>query len=543
MSSKRALLYSLLISLAIAIFVEHRVFYDPTAINDDVRNQIYWMARFIDPSYFSNDYIAAYFTQPSMISPIVGPLYQFLSHFADPKLATQFLVFPIIIFTTFFLFKAAEAHERSQILFEKFPDARHASPENAELTETSMSSSRDEHNKADGTLRTGSQYAFWVCFIFNLYIWTMKYTAGALPRSYFYLLFFLFLWLLTAKRWNWLVVCFTLQALIYPTAFFVSVLTLILEIFQDKKTRGSFDPAQIQTVFMGALAATTVFYFRYLRHHASQFGSMPSLAEALKMPEFYIDGRACVFILPFKFSTQFLPSITICLLLIIGSYFLIKKLLIRKLPFISTPRYLWTSAAASLFLFVLAHFVLFYLYLPHRYITYVLPLIPIFILGSILYQLDIKLAHKPLSIWLIAILCLALIYPHWNDDLIEIPGNEQQLYKFLKTVPSDALIAAPLKLASNIPAFSYRSVLVSSETNIPFHKNYYKEIQARTKALDLIYSSKNNTELTNIIQKYNIKYIVIDLKQNPDTALKNIPDSQVVYSTKKYLVVSTSFQK
>ena len=44
-----------------------------------------------------------------------------------------------------------------QSLFEKLPDARHASSENAELTETSMSSSRNEHNNADGTFRTGSK--------------------------------------------------------------------------------------------------------------------------------------------------------------------------------------------------------------------------------------------------------------------------------------------------------------------------------------------------------------------------------------------------
>ncbi len=48
----------------------------------------------------------------------------------------------------------------------KLPDARHASFENAELTETSMSSSRNEHNNADGTLQAGSKY----CFIGGGYI-------------------------------------------------------------------------------------------------------------------------------------------------------------------------------------------------------------------------------------------------------------------------------------------------------------------------------------------------------------------------------------
>ncbi len=40
-------------------------------------------------------------------------------------------------------------------LFEKLPDARHASSEDTELTKTSMSSPRNEHNNADGTFRIG----------------------------------------------------------------------------------------------------------------------------------------------------------------------------------------------------------------------------------------------------------------------------------------------------------------------------------------------------------------------------------------------------
>ena len=42
-------------------------------------------------------------------------------------------------------------------LFEKFPDARHASPEEPELTNASMRIPKDEHNNADGTLRIGSK--------------------------------------------------------------------------------------------------------------------------------------------------------------------------------------------------------------------------------------------------------------------------------------------------------------------------------------------------------------------------------------------------
>jgi cysteine desulfurase/selenocysteine lyase len=45
---------------------------------------------------------------------------------------------------------------KTENLFEKLPDARHASSEDAELTKSSMSSPRNEHNNADGTFRIGS---------------------------------------------------------------------------------------------------------------------------------------------------------------------------------------------------------------------------------------------------------------------------------------------------------------------------------------------------------------------------------------------------
>ncbi len=540
MSSKKALLYSILISLAIALVVEHRVFYDLTAINDDVRNQIYWMARFIDPNYFSNDYVASYFTQSSMISPLLSWIYQFFSQWVDPKVITQFLPFPIIILTTIFLFKATEIHGRSQILFTKLPDARHASPENAELTDTSMSSSRDEHNKADGTLWTGSKYALWVCYVFNLYIWTMKYTAGGLPRSFFYLLFFLFLWIFAAKRWKWLIPCFILQALIYPTAFFISLMTLIVEMVWTKLQQIKSSKRQTFFTLIALAAGIFVLYLRYIVDHTpNAFGRMTSLKEAIKMPEFYIDGRACVFIVPFNFNLSFkyFPCILVCLLVIWGAYYLLKKLISKRVSIVTIPRYIWSSSIASIILLVIAYLVLFYLYLPHRYIAYILPLIPIFLLGSILYDIDLALPKRPIAVWLITLLALLLIAPHWNDDLIEVSAPEQKLHQFLKTIPSDALIAAPLKLASNIPAFSYRSVLVSSETNIPFHVDYYKEIKADTKAIDLIYNSNDPIEITKIINQYGIDYVVLDLKSNGDSILPSIPSNKVIYSTKRFIVI------
>lgn len=79
-----ALPLSLLFSLIVALIVERRVFSDPYAINDDVRNQIYWMAQIMQPSLFDHDYIAAYFTQPMLVSPALYAVYRFAGAWVTP---------------------------------------------------------------------------------------------------------------------------------------------------------------------------------------------------------------------------------------------------------------------------------------------------------------------------------------------------------------------------------------------------------------------------------------------------------------------------
>lgn len=514
MSAKKSLILSTLISLVIALIVEHRVLLDTTAINDDVRNQIYWMARLIDTNYFPNDYIAEYFTQSSLISPILSWIYQIFTNLADPKIISQFLLFPIVALTTFFLFKATE-------------------------------------------LYAGASYAFWISFVFNLYIWTQKYLSGGLPRSFFYFLFFLFLWLLAKKDWRWLIACFILQALIYPTAFFVSIVTLAVEIIWCKMRKENISNSEIKALWFGLISGLIVFYFRFVRYPiADKFGSMPGLKEAVLIPNFYIDGKTCVFIIPFKFtqihSLRELVSILqgfnldgiakliFYILLIVIIYWVFIKVSHRTLPSIKTPQYLWTSSIASIILFVTAHFVLFYLYLPHRYPVYILPLIPIFLLGSLLHKIQITNPRKPMIVCLALILLIMIAKSYWREDLIHIKRAEKLMHQFLETTPKDSVIVAPLAIANNIPVFAYRSVLVNSETNIPFHTKYYEEIKLRLDAVNQIYNSQNIDKISEVIRKYSVDYIVLDSKSKENKEfriLKNMINSSVVYANNRFTVI------
>ena len=167
---------ALLLSLGIALFVERCVFWDGSAINDDVRNQAYWMLRLVDPALYPQDVIADYFTQPSLISPVVQLLYTLAARLGDtmdPLRFSQWLPFPLILLTTFFLFRFAERC-------------------------------------------VNARYAFWACGLFNLFIWTVRVFAGGLPRAFFYPLLFLFLWQYEKKAPWGIILALCLGALIYP---------------------------------------------------------------------------------------------------------------------------------------------------------------------------------------------------------------------------------------------------------------------------------------------------------------------------------------
>jgi len=505
------LFFSLLLSFFLACYVQCRVFFDPTAINNDVRNQIYWMARLVDPTLFPKDFIASYFSQDCLISPVVKAIYAIAVHWFSPLQVSQFLPFILVVLSTFFLFKLAE-------------------------------------------LYAGHCYAFWVSFAFNFYIWVIRNLSGGLPRAFFYPLFFLFLWLLTSKRYGWIIFCLCLEVLIYPPVFFLSLLLLFVELLFDIKKR-LVQPQQIFYIFLGVISSSLTLVYRYAIIPKYNFGSLTTIKEALYMPEFYADGRIKIFPLSCKLSNDEITLIDIFhlfdrfLILIISTiviFILIvivyKKFLNPRYGSILIPRYIWSLTVCSLVLYILAFPCMFYLYVPDRYIYYSLPLVVVFLAGSIFYKLESLLKNKRYISWVVALFILLIISPYWKEDLININPKERTIYNYLKSVPKSAVIAAPIQIADNIPAFSYKTVLTSYESNIPFHKKYYKEIKSRIDDWNNAYYSENLNEVKSFIKKYKVDYIIIDksdFKNKTSLVLNKVFNICKVFRAGNYVIIST----
>ena len=139
-------------------------------------------------------------------------------------------------------------------------------------------------------------------------------------------------------------------------------------------------------------------------------------------------------------------------------------------------------------------------------------------------------------------LCTA---PFWKDDLIQISPKEKVIYNYLKLLPYDSVIAAPIKLADNIPVFSKKSVFVSYEAEIPFHKTYYKEMKSRINTWTKLYYSGNLLYLKRFLQKNKIDYIVIDkndfkVPYRYPNLLSQTLDAYKIFQAGNYIIVPVS---
>jgi hypothetical protein len=100
-------------------------------------------------------------------------------------------------------------------------------------------------------------------------------------------------------------------------------------------------------------------------------------------------------------------------------------------------------------------------------------------------------------------------------------GEVPELYQFFLQQPKDTLIASLAPHTEELPSFTKRSILVSREHALPYHKGYYAQFRQRT--IDQIkaeYSDDLN-EVKQFIQKYRVDFWLLDRTEGfmPDVNL------------------------
>ncbi len=487
-------------ALLLTLWVEHRVLSDPAALNDDVRNQIYWMARIANPAAFSQDYIAHYFTQPLFISPVLWLLYLVGGQWLTPVQLSQVLPFGMAVLTTFLLFQYARRYQNAL-------------------------------------------YAFWVCFCFNCALWIFKNMAGGLSRSFIYPLLFWTLWQLHLKNWYWLGLGLVLSAIIYPPAFFLGFILLLIETVYLANQDGMRNQRLICLLgsFSGSLG---LLLWRSANSAETQplFGPLNSNQSIAGLPDFASGGRVVLFpwgnfsegweeswMEPLRWLGQILERTPNLYILIPTAGFGLALLLYNRYakqhwgPLL-IPAQVWRLLISSSILYVIAWVFLFYFYVPERYFQYTLPLIPTFMIGAMIYQLQQRYSTTKRWAYLgLAALGLLITSLFWRADLMNPKESERHLYSFLETTPAHSMIAASPGLASNIPLYAYRSVFISNEAYIPFHQGYFKVIKDRLKSFLTAYYAVDAQSLSDFVRQNHINYFVVQTIDFKEPRLSVLP--------------------
>lgn len=480
---------SLLFALLYGILFWQIAFAEPYAIQDDARQHVFWMWRYVDPDLFPNDLIADYFQSVAPLGYKV--LYRLGTLLGIHPLTFHKLLPPLICLVgTVYTFYLALAIIPVPLL------------------------------------------AFINTLILNQSLWMWDELASGTPKAFSVLLIVaLLLYISQRKLWGCAIVI-GLQGLCYPHLVFISVLLLALRTVWSQGDRGK----NLKLFIVGATVATVVLLPYVLT--TSPYGPVVTLEQAKTMAEFQPIGRNAFFYdnwskyWLFSGRSGLLPPIvptTICLAPLLPILIWLKLPLLKRITHHGT--LIIQLGIVSLTMFLLSHGVLFRLHLPSRYSRHVLKVVvalgAAMVLVALLESGLRRLNRSPQQLWrqLIALAMVAGVtlitagYPLLLDsflDVLYVDSDRIALYEYIQQQPKDTLIASLAKESENIPAFTGRSVMVSRGHSLAYHQGYYQQIRQRS--LDLIKAqySPDLSILQSVTNDYGIDFWLIDEKSfNP----------------------------
>ena len=493
---------SLTLGFIYALMALQKAFSGEYVVQDDARQHVFWMVRFIDPELFPNDLIADYFQ--SVAPAGYKAVYQLPARLGiNPLVLNKFLPILLGLITTGYCFA---------ISMQLLP-----------IPATALIST----------------------LLLNQNLWMKDDIVSATPRGFVYPIFLGFLYYLLRRNLWGVGIAIALLGLFYPQCVFIASGILILRLFRWQNWRFKLSPNRTDWILCASGLGVAFLVLLPFALSSSQFGPTITASEARKLPEFLPGGRANFFHRDlFKFiftgyrSGMFPRSLFTPVTLLFG---LLLPILVGFRSHFPLLKQLTNSSAilgqiviASIAMFFAAHAVLFKLHLPSRYtgVTFriVIAFASAIALSIIVDQMwrwasSQERAKITIAMAVTLVISIALIgYPSFVKEFPRTAyriGETPKLYKFFQQTPKDSLIASVAEEANYIPTFSQRSILAGSEYAIPYQVGYYR--QFRQRFIDLIRAqySPNLAEVKNFIRKYKIDFWLLDAGGLTKDYLKN----------------------
>ena len=498
------LLLSLACALALGLGGVKAAFANEWVVQDDVRQHVFWMRRFLDPELFSGNLLADYFQ--SVAPAGYTAIYRVLAAVGvDPLITSKLLIVPLLLITTAFCFATC-----------------------LEILPVPI-------------------VGFVASLLLNQNLCMADDLNSGTPRAFIYPIFLAFLYYFLRRS----VLCWIaigLLGLFYPQMMFVAVGMLLLALLKwDRRWPRLAASPQNWTLAGVGVSVAAIALLLYVFSNRSDFSPVISAAQARTMPEFWGKGRGSFFSSnPVDFwllgtRSGLLPRLGYALkppLVLLG---LLLPWLLRspqRFPMAAQVtdrvRVFGQLGLSSIVCFVAAHGLLFRLHHPSRYTQHSLKIIlaltaglAITILLDALWRWAARGGRRLGAIAATGVFSLLLLsYPaliqfQTNSPLLEwllpqrlypgfVTGRFPDLYKFLAQQPKDSLIASVISEADNLPTFAQRPILVGQEHGIPYHLGYYRQFSDRAIGLIQAQYSSDLSVVQRFTNQYGIKFWLLN---------------------------------
>ena len=516
-NSKKMIFLFLLITVGAAtVFCAGNfdIFSNKYFVNDDVRQQIFWMERWRDPQLFQNDFLTNY---AETYVPIgVKAIYRTASLWFDPLIFSNILTAILFALTAGLWF-------------------------------------------AWGRVFGDNLTAFLVVVVYFLFTGFQYQMNGGLSRSFVFPLMILYLLLVSRGNLFYAGLVLFIQPFFNPYVFLLCLFThglimlikfgpaLAPKIFPTfSNILGITNPEEQQEqsapqilkellVLNAPVFLAVAFTIVSVAWYQSSTGHLISWREMVGKSEYSELGRYQLYPAPSFFHELIRPWIFnlsfpywgpiagwIMALLVVG-VFSYAALNYRPLIKWRGLNGLLLLIPVSLLLYVLARLLLVKLFVPRRYITYTLNLVYCigFAVAIRVILEKMKLSKLRLYALVIALLAFACIKGR-HVEIFDYSGGSN-LYKFIQTTPKNALIAGWPEVMDNVMTFGERPAYVTYKLSHTWVEPYWSEVKRRTFDLFKAYYSSKPEEIRSFCKSNHIDYLIVRSEDFELERLKKFP--------------------
>lgn len=474
---------------------------DPTLVQDDARQFVFWMVRWQNGAFFTNDLIASYFeaASPWGFKAVYWP---FVRLGASPFTVGIWLTLPLSLAAGYFAYRLA-----------------------MKLTP----------RPAAGLL--GSSLTIF-------FLWLIDQSVStALPRSFAVPAFLAFVVFLIERRTVAAAAAAVVLAGTYPQMALVAAGLAALSLIGWQGGRPTIDhPARDgKTAFVASIAivlALLPFVFS-----AGPFGPTITLDAARTMANFQPGGRSAFLyadpirfyvcasrsgLLPiewgcgeaFRKAPEIAPFLGIGLTLLVA---LVAAWLMRRRLAVRESRIVAKAFLSAFVLFALAHAALFALHLPSRYTQHSLRALFFVAAGAVVASGLVALWRRldrssgrtqqilagAVVLLGTAFLLLPLVLPVIPNSGF-VAAKETALYRHLRTLPKDIVVATLVSEADNIPSRVRRTTLTAREYMIPYSRGYAGPLEARTRMLIEARFAREPRPIRRLIGAHRVTHFILE---------------------------------